>query len=132
MTANRFNFRVWDKNNKCFSTGLLLTRKGILKEVDFEEGTITTVNQTNYELMQSTGLVDKNGKEIYEEDILKFISEGRIITFRIYFDKKRDCLCARALNDAIDCQIDKQFCSNKIVIGNTYENPELLEEIRRK
>ena len=65
-----------------------------LKEVDFETGTITTVDQINYEIMQSTGLVDKNGKEISVDnckdeyiipyiDALKRISPKKVMIYTL-------------------------------------------------
>lgn len=82
------------------------------------------------ELMQSTGLKDKNGKEIFEGDIL--CDEGLeqedefvyvTVSYRegMWFcDQITDELCGYggALNE---------FNDDYSIIGNIYENPELLE-----
>ena len=67
-------------------------------------------------IMQFTGLTDKNGKEVYEGDIL-------------------DSKCAVSFNDGMFGIFDKHnymglnsyMSKFREVIGNIYENPELLQ-----
>ena len=82
------------------------------------------------ELMQYTGLKDKNGAEIYEGDIVLFDSRECLVTFKdgnfgvkqlmrvnLYTDEMREYQ-EPLWNLVVDgCE----------VIGNIYENPELLE-----
>lgn len=75
-----------------------------------------------YEVMQYTGLKDKNGIEIYEGDIFKSIigvnatveweKEGRFLGFTIDGKRRITYINREPLVE---------------VIGNIYENPELLE-----
>lgn len=83
---------------------------------------------------QFTGLQDKNGKEIYEGDILMCIGErndnkGRKYYRKVLFDngafgmtvpeyKFISALCNHVVNGKLNWE----------VIGNIYDNPELLEE----
>lgn len=69
------------------------------------------------ELMQSTGMFDKNSKEIFEGDILSGTSDrAYVVTFH---DGCFDLNCAY-----ID---DQTFLSDtREVVGNIYENPEIL------
>lgn len=83
--------------------------------------------------MQYTGLKDKNGKEIYEGDILlaEYGSHNEMLSYFvvqmidgcwgavIYYDFpiENDCFYWRYANEFNDHE----------VIGNIYENPELLE-----
>jgi len=68
-------------------------------------------------VMQFTGLKDKNGKEIWEGDILR--SHG--LTFPIHVD----CFHGYRFIWGQD-QICLAFAQTGEVIGNIYENPELL------
>lgn len=78
-----------------------------------------------YELMQYTGLLDKNGKEIFEGDIL--MNKGKKL-----FSYKP--LVVEFFNGAFEAKLNDNtyyrlnHCThNSEVIGNIYENPELLK-----
>lgn len=89
-------------------------------------------NSDRFELMQYTGLKDKNDKEIYEGDIIigdipELISSQNLIGIVEY---EGSAFIIEFPNRA-SWQIQKVgFCSfiNYKVIGNMYDNPELLEE----
>ncbi|HAQ4449822.1 hypothetical protein VKPMB4989_03265 [Enterococcus lactis] len=80
-----------------------------------------------YELMQSTGLKDKNGVEIFEGDLVEHDDNlnGDWETFEtceVVYDKDYAQFCFKW--DAGNFLTDYR---NLNVIGNIYENPELLE-----
>ena len=77
------------------------------------------------ELMQYAGLKDKNGKEIYEGDILPFtMITGKIENYYIVFRDGE----FEAINKQDSNFIWRSAWKESEVIGNIYENPELLKE----
>lgn len=79
------------------------------------------------ELMQSTGLIDKNGEEIFEGDVLLTYDDELAKVF--WNDDLAgwfvDFLYEIAeLSEVADIQSSRSICK---IIGNIYENPEFLE-----
>jgi len=82
----------------------------------------------NYTLMQYTGLKDKNSVEIYEGDIVRRYTgqdcEGNNEVLKVVWHN-RD---ARWKMTANDFNHHDNWCFSKEIIGNIYENPDLLKE----
>ena len=79
----------------------------------------SAVKNPNLEVMQYTGLKDKNGKEIYESDYVKW--SGKIYEIK-WYEKIAGFIME---NNGIE-RLDIEF--NSEVIGNIYENPNLTKE----
>ena len=115
-------FRAWDKLNKEMFN---------VESINFQErqvyrDTVSYREFNDIEFMQYTGLKDKNNKEIYEGDIFH-IGSKKIL----YVVEWIDCgLKGRQIKNISWIGLD--YWKDDIeVIGNIYENPELIEEVRQ-
>lgn len=79
-------------------------------------------------LMRFTGLKDKNGKEVYSGDIIQSFASGGMPIFHEIIWSDSEC-SFRAKYQSGDCPISQRWFDEfqKEVIGNIYENPELLK-----
>jgi len=129
-------FRAWDKEYTD-EDGDIYGGDMYYSEIDYDKRKLNLVSfnigNSGYNedmiFMQSTGLKDKNGKEIYEGDIFR---NGVLILWVSYRNTSftldcNDYQCVCALSDFYNVlsldDLEHQF----VVIGNIYENQELLE-----
>lgn len=81
-------------------------------------------------LMQYTGLKDMHGKEIYEGDILTTkYGNVEVVYYKSSFTLKREgssLIELNGLSNLVDCSPIANCTHNNEIIGNIYENPELL------
>ena len=112
-------FRAWDKENKEMVEVELLGKKVLLiKDGEWE-------NIEDFEVMQYTGLKDKNGKEIYEGDLLKHPT-GVVAEIK-YENDVASFVAVYTANDDMEMNhLDREIIKKCEVVGNIFENPELL------
>lgn len=134
---DRFKFRIFDKRNKLMRyNDFIVTSNGYVGElfnIDIsDENTLFIMRSLDTyryfsEPMQCTGLKDKNGKMIFEGDICKNIKNGEIVS-AAWHGTMAGFVWSKPkyaqINDfgALFRAYDKYE-----VIGNIYEQPELLE-----
>lgn len=90
-----------------------------------EFGVNAKVNE--FELMQSTGLKDKNGKEIFEKDILDYNGRKVIVKWHGSYASFIYEFVDELENRVTEWQPLYLSYYHFEIIGNIYENPELLE-----
>lgn len=131
--GREIKFRAWDREEK---------RLMDVKLIDFaewwvncgpsgiygERNSFKNEETDRHILMQYTGLKDKNGKEIYESDIIRFMEGNRLLGYVEYVDGKFQIhysnikgFLPKICGDWLECYE---------VIGNCFENTNLLEAER--
>ena len=118
-------FRAWDKRNK----KMLSVPTLYFDDTDYTASTIRERNNflsigEESELMQYTGLKDKDGKEIYEGDIVDhYATYGTVIFEDGMFSLSTSAKVNFGFRQPL-CYIHTTECE---IIGNIYETPELIE-----
>jgi len=117
-------FRAWDKRTK----QMFLVREmfWLVGGLQVDDGATTQRGfaPKDFDIMQYTGLKDKNGKEGYHKDIAKGYGY-----WTIEWDDNEGGFYLKSLLgfDRLPARKLKEM----VIIGNGYENPELLEGIEK-
>lgn len=132
--SREIKFRAWDKtfNKMVEVTDLNLDNRSL---IGYMGDRLVSCKFDDCELMQYTGLKDKNGVEIHKGDICIMRGEEPMYNEQISTDydwklsgviKFLDFACWLVRKDGTDIFLGEEFDEIE-VIGNIYENPELLE-----
>ena len=122
-------YRAWDKHGqKMFANDELIIWNGNVYANDSKKLTCNNLKGWSIDdeyLMQSTGLVDKNNKEIFEGDIVQFFDS----LYTVFYDISEGSYRLKPHDDRWVVDYMCNFSSEESfeVVGNIYENKELLD-----
>lgn len=147
MAARPIKFRAWDREARVIREVLNLSFNELneISEITVKIGEAYQIGDDNeeevlagipcdcglgkFELMQFTGLLDKNGKEIYEGDIVIDHDDNTRMNYQIEWMEGCWFMTGIEKNDElVTVLLGRSDPSSDVeVIGNIYENPELIE-----
>lgn len=131
-------YRAWDKVSRRMIVDeqefipLIVTNKGVFRlSPHYGENLYEKICLNRFEIMQSTGMKDKNGTEIYEGDIVKPVSFASWIGVVKYSSENAAYILDDHNNEFIRSEnvYLSQFNEGLEIIGNIYENVNLIESI---
>lgn len=123
-------YRAWDKEFKeMVQVDALVFDEQIIKAT-YKNGNVVKEDLKNYVFMQSTGLKDKNDKEIFEGDILKVTDQHSWLEV-VSFNKDKAMFVSKETKREVEESPLYDLFNTDIfeveIIGSIYTNPELAE-----
>ena len=143
--TREIKFRIWDKKNNCFFRNKYEAYEWELEELLINMNwdlMLREINQISHESifpdrfikLQYTWLLDKNGKEIYEGDILSNCCCNKKCDFhiqwKVIFNPRRGYQYIMIESEDWEGWFNLYYSEEFEVVWNIYENPELLSDTK--
>lgn len=127
-------FRAWDKETQTMlDVSLIDFKKSVLIGEHWEFGETNFINFDEVELMQSTGLKDKNDQEIFEGDILKVANNDSSWFEVVKYDHEKAMFISKEVNLKYEVpetplyDLFSPYLFKVEVIGNVWEDGDLID-----
>lgn len=125
-------FRAYDGGSLCrmYSPSEVMVSNGDIWIIDEDGVAGEWIVNNDLSLMQSTGLTDKNGKEIFEGDILNIETDEENVRVEVSWDSKHALFVFESKKYNEKEALGELFEDNSYpfkIIGNIWEHPELAE-----
>lgn len=123
-------FRMWDVELKSMKEVMDIDYRLECVELSDSDGDTYIQGFSNIKLMQSTGLTDKNGKEIFEGDVLKVTDKHSWLEVVSFSEKKAMFVSKETKREVEETPLYDLFNTDIFeveIIGNIHTNPELAE-----
>lgn len=130
-------FRAWDNVEKKFVEHFFITDNGLICNMEkptSDRKLLIPIEKSELILMQSTGLKDKNGKEIFEGDIIsdghtsRDIRHHQTLGFYTIDGNGVEGFFGDTASLEDFEEVSKYISENIEIIGNIYENKDILED----
>ena len=119
-------FRAYDGGslNRMYQPDEVMVGNGDIWIIDEDSVAGEWIVNNDLNLMQSTGILDKNSQEIFEGDIVRFFDS----LYTVFYDIKEGCYRLKPHDDRWVVDYMSSFSSEESfeIVGNIYENKECL------
>lgn len=130
----KLKFRLWDiYNQKMYTNNELIIWNGYVYANDGKELSCNYLNGWSVDesyLMHSTGLLDKDSKEVFDGDFLAIEIDGEVLYVKVYWNEQLAMFMFKSPKYGDNLPLAELTSATAYpfaVVGNIYETPHLLE-----
>lgn len=122
-------FRAWNIFKKRWVKHFYITENGLIYNMEHQHRILIgaiPIKKSGLIVMQSTGLFDKNGVEIFEGDVVRVLNS----LYTVFYDNEKGSYRLSPHNERwnVDYMSNFDHSDSFEVVGNIHEHPDLMEE----